>query len=62
MVQLLAIPGVVMTGIAMEKNRVVVGLEKMERKVIKAVEAALDRLGIPREAVILEETGPNVLK
>lgn len=62
---LAAIPGVVSIGIAMEKNRLHIGLDKnnkMRHRVVEAIEAALDRLGIPREAVILEFEEPPVLK
>ncbi len=53
--RLLVVPGITAVGINMSKNRVSIGLEKMKRSVVEAIEDALDRLGIPREAVILEE-------
>ena len=44
-----------MTGLQEEKNRLGIGVEMIET--LEAVEKELDRLGIPREAVIIEERG-----
>jgi hypothetical protein len=49
-------PGVVFTGISHSQNRVVIGMENS--KVRSVVEEQLNKLGVPREAVSLMETGP----
>lgn len=54
--EVLAIPGVTMTDIDEVRNRLRVGVEKVQ--LASAVEQKLTELGIPREAVIIEETGP----
>lgn len=52
----LDVPGVVFTDLDEKKNRLKVGIEsKVSRKEIDDV---LKRIGVPREAVILEETKP----
>lgn len=56
MTDLLGIPGVTLTDIDEAQNRLKVGLEKLEKQGL--VEQELARLGIPREAVSFEETGP----
>lgn len=53
---LLEISGVTMLDLDEAKNRVAVGLEDDSRK--PTVEQALASLGIPREAVVIEVTGP----
>lgn len=55
---LFALPGVLMTDINDGNNRLVVGVESLEMRDI--VEQELDRLGIPREAVLIKETSPVV--
>jgi len=57
----LAIPGVTLTDVDDAKNRLRIGFEKMGAQVL-AVERELARLGIPREAVHFEETGPIKLE
>lgn len=52
------LPEVTMSDIDDAKNRLTIGLEKMDAEAVSLVEHELARLGIPREAVILEETGP----
>jgi hypothetical protein len=52
------IPGVIVTDIQEAQNRLYVGVETLE--IAGAVEAMLAQLGIPREAVIIEETAPEV--
>jgi len=52
----LAIPGVILTDIDEAKNRLRVGVERL--KMTSRVEQQLAKLGIPREAVIIEETEP----
>ncbi len=64
---ILPIPGVTMTDIDDKRNRIAVGIDiglqaESKRRVIEAVETALERLGIPREAVILEEESPAAPK
>lgn len=63
----LPIPGVTMTDIDDKQNRITIGIDiglkaAEKRRVIKAIEIALGRLRIPREAVIVEEMLPPVLK
>jgi hypothetical protein len=50
-------PEVTMTDIDDAKNRLTIGLKKMDTETVSLVEQELAKLGIPREAVILEETG-----
>lgn len=50
------ISGVVLTDIAEAKNRLEVGLEQTDKRGL--VEQELSKLGIPLEAVLIEETGP----
>jgi hypothetical protein len=64
---ILAIPGITMTDIDDKKNRITIGIDiglkaAKKRRVIEAVETALERLDIPQEAVILEEMPPAVPK
>ncbi len=56
MADVLGLPGVVFTDIDDAKNRLAVGVEKLE--VQPLVEEQLAKLGIPREAVNIEETQP----
>lgn len=56
MADVLNIPGVVFTDIDDAKNRLAVGVEKLEIQPL--VEEQLVKLGIPREAVNIEETKP----
>jgi|GEM_PF-3474697 len=51
------LPEVTLSDIDDAKNRLTLGLEKMDAETVSLVEHELARLGIPREAVILEETG-----
>lgn len=53
---LLALPGVTLVDIDESKNRLKIGLEKIEAR--NRVEQALARINIPHEAVTFEETGP----
>lgn len=55
-IEILTLPGVSLVGLDEAANRVRVGVEDATR--VGAVEQALQRLGIPREAVIIEVTGP----
>lgn len=54
------IPEVITTDIDDVENRLTLGLEKMNPEIVSMIEHELARLGIPREAVILEETGPFI--
>ncbi len=54
------IPEVTMTYIDDAKNRLVIGVLSLSTEVVTRIEQELARLGVPREAVILEETGPFV--
>jgi hypothetical protein len=54
----LALPGVTATDLDEGNNRLWVGLEKAEAQA--AVEAELDRLGIPRQVVTIEVEGPLI--
>ena len=61
------IPGVTSLGIDQGKNRITIGIDiglkaAKKRKVIEALETTIERLNIPREAVILEEMPPAVPK
>lgn len=63
----LAIPGLTMTDLDDRKNRIIIGIDvglkaKRKRQVLEAVETILERLSIPREAVIVEEMPPAVPK
>jgi hypothetical protein len=58
MLSLLEIPGVVFTDVDEKGNRLSVGVENAE--MVSAVEQELERLGIPRPAVAIEETEPIV--
>ncbi|HEY3176572.1 MAG TPA: hypothetical protein VGK94_12520 [Candidatus Polarisedimenticolia bacterium] len=51
-----AIPGVALTDVDEAANRLRIGIEREEARV--PVELELDRIGIPREAVNVEVTGP----
>ncbi len=53
-------PDVTMSDIDDLSNRLKIGLVKMDAETIALVERELAKLEIPREAVILEETGPFV--
>ncbi|MBI1741574.1 hypothetical protein HYR54_00720 [Candidatus Acetothermia bacterium] len=53
---LLALPGVTLVDIDESKNRLKIGLEKLDA--LNRVEQALVRINVPREAVNFEETGP----
>lgn len=52
----LDVPGVTLLDLDESRNRVVVGIEDASRAPV--VEQALSRLPIPREAVVIEVTGP----
>lgn len=52
------IPGVILTDIDEGRNRLVVGVEKIALR--RLVEEKLRELGIPPEAVLVEETGPVI--
>jgi hypothetical protein len=54
----LAIPGVALTDINDMKNRLTIGLERMNEEILNPVKQALQKLGIPHEAVNFEEIGP----
>lgn len=61
------IPGVIWTDLDERINRITIGIDirlKAERKrrVIEAIETILERLSIPREAVIIEFEEPPVFK
>ncbi|MEM0208290.1 MAG: hypothetical protein QW360_01735, partial [Thermofilum sp.] len=58
MMALFALSGVLMTDIDDGNNRLVVGVESLEIR--DTVEQELDKLGIPREAVLIKETSPVV--
>jgi hypothetical protein len=63
----LPIPGVTMTDIDDKQNRITIGIDMSlkaakKRRVIEALETAIERLNIPRETVILEEIPPVVPK
>jgi hypothetical protein len=63
----LPIPGVTMTDIDDKQNRITIGIDMSlkaakKRRVIEVLETAIERLSIPREAVILEEIPPVVPK
>lgn len=51
---------VTMTDIDEVKNRLTIGLKEMNAETVTLIEQELARLGIPREAVVLEETGPFI--
>ncbi|MFQ5878980.1 MAG: BsuPI-related putative proteinase inhibitor [Dehalococcoidia bacterium] len=55
MSKLLTIPGITGTDLAEHKNRLKVGVEDIQLK--GQVESELDRLGIPREVVLIEDDG-----
>lgn len=55
-----AIPEVTMTDIDDTKNRLTIGVLSLSTEVVTRIEQELARLGVPRNAVILEETGPFV--
>src|SRR5687768_13911954 len=55
-IEVLSVPGVVLTDIDEAKNRLRVGVENQEVQTM--VEEKLSRLGVPREAVIIEVSGP----
>lgn len=55
---LFGVPGVVLTDLDEGRNRLAVGLERAGAGA--AVERELSRLGIPREAVVIEETRPII--
>ena len=62
-----AIPGITSTDIDEKENRITIGIDSglkaaKKRRVIEAVETTLERLGIPRGAVIWEEMLPAVPK
>jgi len=59
--EVLGLPGVVLTDVDDAKNRLTIGVEELQR-VQSQIEELLARLGIPREAVIIEETGPVVFE
>ena len=54
--EVLGLPGVILTDVDEAENRLRVGVETQER--VGMVEARLAGLGIPREAVLIEETEP----
>jgi hypothetical protein len=54
--EVLGLPGVILTDVDEAENRLRVGVEAQER--VGVVEARLAGLGIPREAVLIEETEP----
>lgn len=51
-------PEVTMSDIDDAQNRLTLGLKKVDTETVSLVEQELAKLGVPREAVILEETGP----
>lgn len=53
---LLTLPGVTLTDIDDARNRLLIGVEKME--MLELVEQELAKLGIPGEAFIIEQAGP----
>lgn len=55
---LLEMPGVAMVDLDEGKNRLTVGMEDASK--VRQVEQALGRLGVPRECVNIEVTGPIV--
>ncbi len=56
MSRVLELPGTVLTDLDERRNRVKIGIESSAPR--KEVEAALDQLGIPRKAVVIEVTKP----
>ena len=54
--RLLDLPGVVSTDLDERRNRLAVGIESSAARA--NVEAALERLGVPRDAVLIEEVKP----
>lgn len=65
--QIPAIPGVIRTDLDERRNRIAIDIDiglqaKRKRQVIEAVETILERLSIPREAVIIEFEQPSVFK
>jgi hypothetical protein len=54
----LGLSGVITLDIDEKRNRITVGLEEMNEQA--AVEAALEKLGVPRDAVILEPASPII--
>ena len=56
MTSVLSVPGVVLTDLAEGKNRLRIGLEPGASA--SQVESELSKLGIPREAVLIEEVAP----
>lgn len=56
----LSIPGVVLTDNDEVRKRLVVGIEKEDLRTRRLIEEQLDTLGIPRQAVLIEVTGPNL--
>ena len=57
LLSLLSLPGVASTDIDERRNRLRLGVE--DASIRPQVEIQLAQLGIPREAIIIEETGPN---
>lgn len=55
---LFSIPGVVLTDLDEGRNRLAVGIEQERAR--GPVEREVERLGIPREAVIIEQTPPII--
>lgn len=53
-------PEVTLTDIDDVKNRLRIGVREMDGETVVRIEHELVKLGIPREAVILEKTGPFV--
>jgi len=58
LIDVLVIPGVTLTDIDDAKNRLTIGLEKMDMRTLRILEQELANLGIPLEVVNFEETGP----
>jgi hypothetical protein len=55
--QVLSMPGVVFTDLDEQQNRLTVGIEASTER--KSIEAQVNALGIPQEAVIIEVTEPT---
>ncbi len=53
-------PEVTMTDIDEAKNRLTVGVREINTETVTLIERELTKLDIPREAVLLEETGPFI--
>ncbi|MEM4722132.1 MAG: hypothetical protein QXT73_08750 [Candidatus Methanomethylicaceae archaeon] len=61
------VPGITSSDLEENKNRIRLGVDNTlsaarKRKVVEAIETVLERLNIPRDAVIIEFEAPAVLK